>query len=67
VSITSQFTDLVRIPITRFVRQAYTIIPILVGSTSAAKEKEIARLVAPYMTSDTLVVVSSDFCHWGER
>ena len=45
-----------------------TLIPILVGSTSAATEKAYGSLLSRYLTDPSNVfVVSSDFCHWGSR
>ncbi|KAI9743661.1 MAG: hypothetical protein M1818_002977 [Claussenomyces sp. TS43310] len=44
------------------------LIPILVGATSASVERSYGQLLAPYLADPTSVfVVSSDFCHWGER
>ncbi|MCJ1237650.1 hypothetical protein MMC14_005637 [Varicellaria rhodocarpa] len=44
------------------------LIPILVGSTSPAKEREYGTLLAPYLADPTnIFIVSSDFCHWGLR
>lgn len=44
------------------------LVPILVGSTSPAKEKEYGTLLAPYLADpNSIFVVSSDFCHWGTR
>ena len=44
------------------------LIPILVGGTSASSEQSYGRIFAPYLADPTSVfVVSSDFCHWGER
>lgn len=49
-------------------KNSFTIIPILVGSLSPEKEALYGRLLAPYMNDpQTLFVVSSDFCHWGQR
>ncbi|RDL29796.1 Uncharacterized protein BP5553_10661 [Venustampulla echinocandica] len=45
-----------------------TIIPVMVGNTSADREKAYGKLFAPYLADPTSIfVVSSDFCHWGER
>ena len=45
-----------------------SIVPILVGSISTAKERDYGRLLAPYLADpSTLFVISSDFCHWGSR
>lgn len=41
------------------------IVPILVGGISEDQEREYGELLAPYFArEDTIVVVSSDFCHW---
>jgi predicted class III extradiol MEMO1 family dioxygenase len=46
-------------------RQEFTVIPILVGALSDAREKEYGTLLAPYLDDpQNLWVVSSDFCHW---
>nr|POE77516.1 protein memo1 [Quercus suber] len=42
--------------------------PILIGNTSAATEKRLGKLLAPYLAdSTTAFVISSDFAHWGLR
>ena len=44
-----------------------SIVPILVGSTSRAEEKEIGQALAPYFKDEeNAFVISSDFCHWGD-
>lgn len=44
------------------------LVPILVGNTSPAKEKEYGAILAPYLSdSSNVFVISSDFCHWGSR
>ncbi|MCJ1285985.1 hypothetical protein MMC26_005327 [Xylographa opegraphella] len=44
------------------------LVPILVGNTSPAKEREYGDILAPYLEDESNVfVVSSDFCHWGLR
>ena len=44
------------------------LIPILVGSTNAAREVAYGTILAPYLQDSTSIfVVSSDFCHWGLR
>jgi AmmeMemoRadiSam system protein B len=44
------------------------IVPIVVGALSPAREREVGRALAPYITRrDTIFIVSSDFCHWGRR
>lgn len=46
-------------------RNDITIVPILVGAISSAKEDHFGRLLAPYLSdAANFFVVSSDFCHW---
>eukprot|EP00052_Salpingoeca_macrocollata_P001572 m.26302 g.26302 ORF g.26302 m.26302 type:complete len:291 (-) comp11492_c0_seq1:20-892(-) len=48
--------------------QEFSIVPILVGSLSTADEAKYGKLLRPYLLDPhTLFVVSSDFCHWGQR
>ncbi|KAI1314831.1 hypothetical protein EDD11_001656 [Mortierella claussenii] len=45
-----------------------TIIPILVGALTEPTEKQYGKLLAPYLSDpENLFIVSSDFCHWGQR
>ena len=40
----------------------------MIGNTSASTERSLARTLAPYLSDpSTAWVISSDFCHWGER
>ncbi|RXG55653.1 Protein MEMO1 [Armadillidium vulgare] len=49
-------------------RDQFTIVPILVGSLSQERESLYGRILAPYLADpQNLFVVSSDFCHWGQR
>ncbi|OQD77866.1 hypothetical protein PENDEC_c002G00776 [Penicillium decumbens] len=44
------------------------LVPIMVGSTSAATEQAFGTLLAPYLADPSnAFVISSDFCHWGLR
>lgn len=46
----------------------FTVIPILVGGTNAEREKMYGGILAKYfLQPNTLFVISSDFCHWGDR
>jgi len=46
----------------------FTVIPILVGHTNLEKEKIYGEILSSYFAQpNTLFVISSDFCHWGER
>ena len=45
-----------------------SLVPILVGATKGKTEKEYGNIFAPYLADPTSVfIISSDFCHWGER
>jgi len=45
-----------------------TLIPILVGNTSASVEESYGKILAPYLADPTsMFIISSDFCHWGLR
>lgn len=49
-------------------KDAFTIIPILVGSLTPEKEALYGQLLAPYLIDpQNLFIISSDFCHWGSR
>ncbi|CAD5224180.1 unnamed protein product [Bursaphelenchus okinawaensis] len=46
----------------------FTIIPVLVGSLSQSKQHQYGKIFAKYLADpDNFFVISSDFCHWGER
>ena len=48
--------------------QKYTLVPIMVGALSEEAEARYGELLAPYLADPAnLFVISSDFCHWGER
>lgn len=48
--------------------QPYTLVPIMVGALSEQAEGRYGQLMAPYLADpQNLFVISSDFCHWGER
>lgn len=49
-------------------RDHFTIVPIMVGSLSFEAEAQYGEILAPYLADpQNLFVISSDFCHWGER
>ena len=51
-----------------FQGQPFTLVPILVGALTPDSEAMYGQLLAPYLDDPAhLVVVSSDFCHWGRR
>lgn len=44
------------------------VLPIMVGSIKTKNEEEFGKLLAPFLSSDNIfTVISSDFCHWGDR
>lgn len=46
----------------------FKLIPIMVGSTSPEQEKAYGKYLARYFDrDDSFFVVSSDFCHWGDK
>uniref|UniRef100_A0A1B0CMT0 Putative dioxygenase n=1 Tax=Lutzomyia longipalpis TaxID=7200 RepID=A0A1B0CMT0_LUTLO len=49
-------------------KNQFTIVPILVGSLTPACEATYGEILAPYLADpQNLFVISSDFCHWGQR
>lgn len=49
-------------------RDQFTIVPVLVGSLSTEKESQYGKIFARYLADpQNLFVISSDFCHWGQR
>ena len=49
-------------------KDQFTVIPVLVGSISADKEAKYGQIFAKYLADPSnLFVISSDFCHWGDR
>ncbi|KAH8693739.1 DUF52 domain protein [Talaromyces proteolyticus] len=44
------------------------LVPIMVGNTSADTERTVGALLAPYLADQSnAFIISSDFCHWGQR
>lgn len=51
-----------------FSHRDFTVVPILVGSLSPERETHYGRLLSKYLADpNNCFVVSSDFCHWGQR
>lgn len=47
---------------------SYTIVPVLVGSLSTSRQISYGKVFAKYIADPhNLFVISSDFCHWGNR
>ncbi|ORX75527.1 UPF0103-domain-containing protein [Anaeromyces robustus] len=48
--------------------QPFKIVPIIFGVVPSNLEKKYIELFKPYLEQpDTFFIISSDFCHWGER
>ncbi|VDN28103.1 unnamed protein product [Gongylonema pulchrum] len=46
----------------------YSIVPVLVGSLSSARQTTYGKIFSKYLSDPrTVFVISSDFCHWGNR
>lgn len=46
----------------------YTIVPMMVGSIRTEKEANYGKILAKYLAQpENAFVISSDFCHWGQR
>ncbi|CEL95633.1 unnamed protein product [Vitrella brassicaformis CCMP3155] len=59
-----------QLPFLHFIMRghAFTLVPVVVGVTSAQDEKTYGELFAKYFADPgTMFVISSDFCHWGKR
>jgi len=49
-------------------RGNFTIVPIMVGSLSPSNEAKYGKILAKYLEDPSnAFVISSDFCHWGQR
>ncbi|XP_074658708.1 protein MEMO1-like [Tubulanus polymorphus] len=49
-------------------KDQFTIVPVMVGSLSPEREMQYGRIFSQYLADpDNLFVISSDFCHWGNR
>lgn len=49
-------------------KDSFTIVPVLVGSLNPDKEAMYGRIFSKYLADpQNLFVISSDFCHWGQR
>lgn len=44
------------------------LVPIMVGNANAETERAVGALLAPYLADESnAFIISSDFCHWGQR
>lgn len=51
----------------RSLKPGWTLLPLLLGDMSEADYQQAAALLRPLFDAHTLIVVSSDFTHYGER
>ena len=56
-----------QIPFLQMALKNFSIIPLVVGELGENDSTEAAKFLRPYVTEKTLIVVSSDFTHYGER
>jgi len=48
--------------------EPYTIVPMMVGSLKSDREAEYGKILSKYLADPEIAfVISSDFCHWGQR
>ena len=45
----------------------FTVVPIMVGHLTESKQKYYASIIKQVIDSRTLLLISSDFCHWGDN
>lgn len=57
----------IQLPFLQTVLDEFTLIPILVGRVSDRDLPELAAAIRPFWDKQTLIVVSSDFTHYGAR
>ncbi len=55
------------IPFLQVVLKEFALVPLVVGDLAKDEYAEAARLLKPYIDEKTIVVVSSDFTHYGPR
>jgi AmmeMemoRadiSam system protein B/AmmeMemoRadiSam system protein A len=56
-----------QLPFLQRVLKEFDLVPLLVGKLSADDYAEAAKAIVPFLDDDTLLVVSSDFTHFGDR
>jgi len=57
----------IELPFLQMVLKDFTIVPLIVGELEEKDYQEVAKSLKPFITKETLVVVSSDFTHYGWR
>ena len=57
----------IELPFLQLVMKNFTIVPLMVGELEEKDYSEVAKILRPFVTEKTLIVVSSDFTHYGSR
>ena len=57
----------IQLPLLQAVLGDFLLVPVVVGQLDYSTAKEIANVLLSAIDTDTLVVVSSDFCHYGSN
>lgn len=57
----------VQLPFIRYSLPSCVIVPVIVGSMTQAQVQEVASVLSSIIDDTTLVIVSSDFIHYGRR
>ena len=64
---TQEHADEVQVPFIQVVLPDARIVPIIVGELPEEDMDQVARVLAKVVDDSTVLVVSSDFTHWGDR
>lgn len=48
-------------------KENFSVVPIMVGHLTESKQKYYASIIEQVLDSRTLLLISSDFCHWGDN
>lgn len=63
-----QYPFIAKILMSVSLKEQIKVLPIMVGSIRASKEESYGKLIATYLADESVfTVISSDFCHYGER
>ena len=57
----------IELPLLQMVLGEFTLVPIVVGRLNEYVASEIAKILHSLIDNETFVIVSSDFCHYGEN
>lgn len=57
----------VQLPLLQYFTRTNTIVPLIIGQLNDQQRAQAAKTLAPLVTDKTLIIVSSDFAHYGQR